>query len=579
MGCCRSHVKDSSESSDSESSECCSECPRYFPNMALFVCETCERNPLYSVTSRKKLLCEQCIASHIQKGHEVTDRNGHTPPTCDTHHKLCVLYCNDCEQLFCSCCRENHANHKTEKVDKRAEVVQKRIQKLMERFERNSESLSYKQQLLKALSSSRSDRLQNFFESVGSKLEDLKVDLTSELTHFSEAPYESLNRTTQNYAIILKESLKELTELQILSHGTLVSEFQEQKLSFEERLAALDALRAINFGAPLKPSDESIQNLEALICEFKTKFMEEIKSRLPSTSICKPGTLTELSVSMPINLTDSFYLNGFHSNFFFEVSGSIGGTKISKWTLQTTDEGPSTFCKSELTTLRDVRGIDDVYHLSYCNLLILQPHKCDVQVFDYYSNSTTSRALPPYPNILSPYTLGALRRDHIYWCYQKSAKIRFSHNSRLSISSDQKLTRQDVIGENSLLFLTSSNDVLYLSGARNEKIELRHEDHGMERVDQVVYISATLLLWEFQKQMVAVWGKSEGGQCFGVRKLFSWKSQHSLILKLVKDEQHSVHFLVWKRRPANKHGSRNKSDTVDSDASGSKALIISYEWR
>ena len=74
------------------------------------------------------VFCETCILIHIRKGCEVFDCKGYTPQICGVHQNLCLMYCSDCETIFCFNCIGPHCQHRFMAASEKAAEVRKDLQ-------------------------------------------------------------------------------------------------------------------------------------------------------------------------------------------------------------------------------------------------------------------------------------------------------------------------------------------------------------------------------------------------------------------------------------------------------------------
>ena len=72
---------------------------------------------------------------HINKGHEICDYRGYKPKSCEKHRKLCLLFCDDCQIVFCDKCIGPHCKHQCRPASVKASDVRKSIFELLTKFE------------------------------------------------------------------------------------------------------------------------------------------------------------------------------------------------------------------------------------------------------------------------------------------------------------------------------------------------------------------------------------------------------------------------------------------------------------
>ena len=112
----------------------CSHCAEELKDIDTYQCKTC--NEEIVAGTPKALFCEQCLAVlHIKKGHDVLDYKGHTPKVCDSHRKLCLLFCDDCQTVFCDKCIGPHCSHRFKPSSEKATEVRQSIHEYLAKYE------------------------------------------------------------------------------------------------------------------------------------------------------------------------------------------------------------------------------------------------------------------------------------------------------------------------------------------------------------------------------------------------------------------------------------------------------------
>ena len=92
----------------------CVTCLSNLPNETLYRCQTCHREQ--DEASGFEYFCENCLVSHIRKGHSVIDCKGDKPLICSEHSLICLEYCKTCDVTFCYKCLGSHSKHEFEAV-------------------------------------------------------------------------------------------------------------------------------------------------------------------------------------------------------------------------------------------------------------------------------------------------------------------------------------------------------------------------------------------------------------------------------------------------------------------------------
>ena len=126
------------------SSTTCSSCLEVFDVEHLYRCSTCNsKSEDEKQANQSNGCCESCITIHIRRKHEVVDNRGYSPTTCDTHKKISVLYCNDCDSVLCHNCVTEHSGHSFQSVDTKSSEVRKSIFDHLNEIEGNSKPLKH----------------------------------------------------------------------------------------------------------------------------------------------------------------------------------------------------------------------------------------------------------------------------------------------------------------------------------------------------------------------------------------------------------------------------------------------------
>ena len=125
------------------SSTTCSSCLEVFDVEHLYRCSTCNsKSEDEKQANQSNGCCESCITIHIRRKHEVVDnRRGYSLTICDTHKKISVLYCNDCNSVLCHNCVTEHSGHSFQSVDTKSSEVRKNIFEFLNEIEENLKPL------------------------------------------------------------------------------------------------------------------------------------------------------------------------------------------------------------------------------------------------------------------------------------------------------------------------------------------------------------------------------------------------------------------------------------------------------
>ena len=111
----------------------CTNCEDNLNDTESYQCKTCD---LQNDGGLKSWFCELCVAAlHIKKGHEICDYRGYKPRVCQKHRKLCLLFCDACQLVFCDKCVGPHCKHQYRPASEKASDVRKSIFELLTKFE------------------------------------------------------------------------------------------------------------------------------------------------------------------------------------------------------------------------------------------------------------------------------------------------------------------------------------------------------------------------------------------------------------------------------------------------------------
>ena len=149
---------------ETPSASCCS-CFKGFDPDVLYRCSTCNNkseNEGQLANLPIHYHCESCITSHLRRKHEIVDCKGYSPATCDTHEKLCAMYCSECNTVLCHSCVMDHSGHSFQTLDTKSSEVRKNIFQYLNNIEEKSKPLKH----LETVSEDSSKRVGDFRSSL-----------------------------------------------------------------------------------------------------------------------------------------------------------------------------------------------------------------------------------------------------------------------------------------------------------------------------------------------------------------------------------------------------------------------------
>ena len=233
-----------------------------------FRCESCD---VQTNTQNNTAFCKYCIAMlHVRKGHVVIDHKGYKPAICPKHRMLCLMFCYDCNVVFCLECLEPHCSHKYFPVSKKATEVRKEVFQYLDSFDELSKPfkrrenemqhvLDERQRYVDDLSPEKLEETVSkcFLNAIRLSIPELakpKDTSTSANQSNAEVIDETRHNSVRRMSQEGDESVIRLRELLLMSEGVSVTRFLEATDQFglviKEQNAELDKYVCLEWCSP-----------------------------------------------------------------------------------------------------------------------------------------------------------------------------------------------------------------------------------------------------------------------------------------------------------------------------------------
>ena len=220
----------------------CGVCDEKLTAQNAFRCDTCQ---LFNEANTEEIVfCEFCIAMiHVRKGHEVIDNKGYKPAICQKHRMLSLMFCYDCQVVFCFKCLGPHCSHKYSPVSEKASEVRKEVFECLNSFEELAKPFKRKENKMKQAFDERQrclndldhDKLEEtlskfFINAIKDSAPELakstnealsKLDTQSNTEFLDEAKLNAVCQMSKD----ADENVIRLRELLLMSEGVAVEKF------------------------------------------------------------------------------------------------------------------------------------------------------------------------------------------------------------------------------------------------------------------------------------------------------------------------------------------------------------------
>ena len=199
--------------------------------------------PQDTSSDENQVFCENCILAHLRKGHEVIDCRGYSPKVCEKHQNLCLMYCSNCEIVFCFNCLGPHCKHDYTLVSEKASEVRKEIFNYLDKFEKLSKSLAFREtnvvnigKLKEMYPRMEPENLNEFLTRRFASILRINQSQWPNSINWDKEHHTETKRTIEtvrNVNGLASVRIAELRKLLSLSDGVCVSSFLDSKLNYE----------------------------------------------------------------------------------------------------------------------------------------------------------------------------------------------------------------------------------------------------------------------------------------------------------------------------------------------------------
>ena len=241
-------------------------------NDKFFICLSCISN---TGEEKKEIHCLECIASHVKRGHKVTDEKDYEVSVCEKHKNLHSLFCVDCVVISCFQCVFTHVGHEMIDIAQKATETKEEIFKCLDSFDQLSKDVKFREicqkdftevmqietekykpeKLKEILSKSICQNVSCYMESekFGSLKADLKNQFYRKNTEMSTYELKQFSQVVENSHQLFTQTRNLLTN----SDSFVIEKFSKIRddinLSLKQQrkeLKNLVCIKPFNFGSP-----------------------------------------------------------------------------------------------------------------------------------------------------------------------------------------------------------------------------------------------------------------------------------------------------------------------------------------
>ncbi|XP_075257868.1 uncharacterized protein LOC142349907 [Convolutriloba macropyga] len=172
----------------------------------LFSCE--EIKCVSDETEAKAMLCEDCIISHIKRGHKILDSKSEEPLVCCSHKLIVSIYCKNCRSCLCVKCLVDHVNHEIQTIDTKSKEVKSLVFDLLTGLEVKEKPFRLAADLIESSVARRRNDLDALKKCFEDQTEELRKDVFEQIelnSKFLDGRIEEVNTTVGN---LLKQQEK-----------------------------------------------------------------------------------------------------------------------------------------------------------------------------------------------------------------------------------------------------------------------------------------------------------------------------------------------------------------------------------
>ena len=490
----------------------CVACEETFPNMQLYRCQSCSEKQDKSAAI--EFHCEDCLISHIRKGHSIVDSKGNEPLTCSKHSFVCTEYCKTCDVPTCLKCVRNHSKHELQLMEEKASEVKAEVFELLTELEVKEKPLRLKQEANLDVCLKNQQLVQDLKELVKEECKKLEEKMLEKIEEKAKLNEDKSNDLEIVYCKLL-ELRKATRELLSQSNPKLlqnVAATANDIYSFE----------------PIY-NDSIIKESKIFSCDFGDvrEMFEELWDEFEK--------LVETSADSENSGNRIFYLSGCYHNRINRVESIMNEIKFSTVSVDI-NKGAQNLgdllcverleCNTEITHVFPTRN-----RLSAnCHdvILILLKDKT-AKKYDVIKGCFEPCDYPKSANFLWPY-VSTLDFCSLEWCHwdAKEKKVRFSHNVNLSFDSELcpeiKMSSSHPF---TLCFFDHNCDITLVNLSGNVIEKISKEVHQLESIDCISVLGwNSILVWRVATKSVTLLKRQN--LTFMVEQCISWEYKQEL---------------------------------------------------
>ena len=464
----------------------CITCLSNLPNETLYRCQTCHREQ--DEASGFEYFCENCLVSHIRKGHSVIDCKGNKPLVCSTHSLICLEYCKTCDVTLCYKCLGSHSKHEFQPAEVKGSELKRKVFELLTDLEMKEKPLRLKQEETIRKNQEIAQRLEEFIKGELKKLEENvreKINqkstandrLSGELTTACNDLLSLQGRTrallsqsnanlAHNYAIVAEEcsnfesryndSIKKESDCFVSVTDSVNKLFESFRIEFDE---LLETANSSHFQANQIFHVIGVKSWsKMLIYRVQRNHHKELSVSTITFDGNGRQIITEIAVE--------------------SMKGNIEITHVFIVKAVKTDNVPNTERKVG-PSCRKAKKFEQI--------IVLMNNRT-AKLYNISSGAFERCTYPRYNNFLWPYCASDLNIHWSYWNADEK-KVRFSHSFDLSFDCDHcPKIRMNGSDSNILCFIDQNCTVfvveLSFGNIENDRIEkIDKETHHLETID------------------------------------------------------------------------------------------------
>ena len=527
----------------------CVTCLSNLPNETLYRCQTCSREQ--DEASGFEYFCENCLVSHIRKGHSVIDCKGNKPLVCSTHSLICLEYCKTCDVTLCYKCLGSHSKHDFQPAEVKGSELKRKVFDLLTDLEMKEKPLRLKQE--KNLEIIRKN------QEIAQRLEEF---IKGELKKLEENVREKINqKSTTNDRLRgeLTTACNDLLSLQGRTRALLSQSNANLTHNF-----AIVADDCSNFESRYNDSIKKESDFFNSVTDSLNKLFDSFRIEFEE--------LLETENSSHNQANQIFHVNGLNSLLIYRVQRNHH-KELSVSTITFARNGGQIITETAVENMKRNVEITHVFILwafetvntrntesqwaensiSTEQIIVLLNNRI-AKLYDSSSKAFERFTYPQYNNFLWPYCASD---RFVHWSYWNAdeKKVRFSHSFGLSFDCDHcPKIRMNGFDSNTLCFIDQNCSVFVveLSGYEPDGIEkIDKETHHLETIDSIssdhYYIRGTntlikrLGLWSVDSTSVTIVHKVfNSPEPFSVYRRVCWDNELAVLSLDLPDQEEKI---------------------------------------